>query len=171
MLLSTAWWVIALCLPQGNALPAVPEYHVPRTFGKRSEANQASPKIIVCAYLFSCSKLTNRYTQVPVVLAVVFASMLLAWGWWKRRKRTRELINQVRNTSATNTNNNNTSTRTGNAATTTQNQTPAPGNGADAPARPPRRRRRRRPSQISTKSLPAYNEQAGDEEIVLVRYG
>lgn len=31
------------------------------------------------------------------------------------------------------------------------------------------RRNRRRASQISTKSLPAYMEEAGDEEVVLVR--
>lgn len=32
------------------------------------------------------------------------------------------------------------------------------------------KRARRTPSQISTKSLPAYNEQPGDEELVLVQY-
>ncbi|CAE6525798.1 unnamed protein product [Rhizoctonia solani] len=84
--------------------------------------------------------------------------MLVALGWWKRRKRTRELIQQLQTPAANNANSTNN--------TTTQ---PTPTTGADAPARPPRRRRRRRPSQISTKSLPAYNEQAGDEEIVLVR--
>ncbi|CUA71855.1 hypothetical protein RSOLAG22IIIB_04800 [Rhizoctonia solani] len=85
--------------------------------------------------------------------------MLVAFGWWKRRKRTQELIHQLQTPAATNNNNSTT-----NATTQT-----TPSTGADAPARPPRRRRRRRQSQISTKSLPAYNEQAGDEEIVLVR--
>lgn len=144
-----AWWIVALYLPQTNALPAAPEHRISRSFGKResSGGNEASPKIIV-----------------PVVIAVVFAVMILVVGWWKRRKRTRELINQVRATPATT---NNASARTGNGTAPTQNSTPA--TGGDAAARPPRRRRRRRPSQISTKSLPAYNEQAGDEEIILMR--
>ncbi|KAH7337719.1 hypothetical protein B0J17DRAFT_663998 [Rhizoctonia solani] len=94
----------------------------------------------------------------PVVVVAVVCAMLVGFGWWKRRKRTRELIQQLQ-TPAPNNNNS-----TNNPTTQT-----TPTTGADAPARPPRRRRRRRPSQISTKSLPAYNEQAGDEEIVLVR--
>lgn len=49
------------------------------------------------------------------------------------------------------------------AATTTAAATPT----AQVAAR--RRRNRRRASQISTKSLPAYMEEAGDEEVVLVR--
>ncbi|QRW25816.1 threonyl-tRNA synthetase [Rhizoctonia solani] len=104
----------------------------------------------------------------PVVVVAVVCVMLVAFGWWKRRKRTREFIQQLQTTAAT-TNNNSTSATNNisNSNTTTTNA--APTTGADAPARPPRRRRRRRPSQISTKSLPAYNEQAGDEEIVLVR--
>lgn len=95
--------------------------------------------------------------------------MLLAFGFWRRRRRNREFINQMRNNASTA----NTTTTTTTPATTS-NANPvtisAPGTGPDAPARPARRRRRRRASQISTKSLPAYNEQAGDEEIVLVRY-
>ncbi|KAF8717291.1 serine-tRNA ligase, partial [Rhizoctonia solani] len=111
---------------------------------------------------------TAEEKGAPVVVVAVVCVMLVAFGWWKRRKRTREFIQQLQTTAAT-TNNNSTSATNNisNSNATTTN--PAPTTGADAPARPPRRRRRRRPSQISTKSLPAYNEQAGDEEIVLVR--
>lgn len=158
---------VMLQLPRGNALPVILGQRAVGVLGKRDtgSGNTASAKIIVCEHIITGLKLTD-HTQVPVVLVAVISITVLVFGCWRRRKQTRELINQVRNvgpTSATNT-----STRP-NAGNTTQ--TAAPAGGADAPARPPRRRRRRRPSQISTKSLPAYNEQAGDEEIVLVRYG
>ncbi|CAE6478449.1 unnamed protein product [Rhizoctonia solani] len=103
-------------------------------------------------------QLELAFGQNYLIVAVV-CIMLVGFGWWKRRKRTQEFISQLQTPAATNNNNS-----TNNATTQA-----APSTGADAPARPPRRRRRRRPSQISTKSLPAYNEQAGDEEIVLVR--
>ncbi|CAE6501016.1 unnamed protein product [Rhizoctonia solani] len=111
------------------------------------------------AHAATDDQLELAFGQNYLIVAVV-CIMLVALGWWKRRKRTREFISQLQTPAATNTNNN----TTNNATTQT-----TPSTGADAPARPPRRRRRRRPSQISTKSLPAYNEQAGDEEIVLVR--
>jgi hypothetical protein len=42
------------------------------------------------------------------------------------------------------------------------------GSGETRPARRPRRPRRT-PSQVSTKSLPAYNKEPGDEELVIFR--
>lgn len=42
------------------------------------------------------------------------------------------------------------------------------GSGQARPARRPRRARRT-PSQVSTKSLPAYNKEPGDEELVIFR--
>ncbi|CCO30569.1 seryl-tRNA synthetase [Rhizoctonia solani AG-1 IB] len=115
-----------------------------------------------------CCIVENYQTpEAPVVVVAVICVMFIAFGWWKRRKRTRDLIQQLQTTTATTNNNATTTTTNNNSNNATTNAAPA--TGADAPARPPRRRRRRRQSQISTKSLPAYNEQAGDEEIVLVR--
>ncbi|KAG9098919.1 Cytosolic seryl-tRNA synthetase [Ceratobasidium sp. 370] len=115
-----------------------------------------------------CCIVENYQTpEVPVVLAIVFFLMLLVVGWWRRRRRMRQAVTDIRNNSSTT----NTNTPAAPARTENSARTPitAPGTGPDAPPRPQRRRRRRRASQISTKSLPAYNEQAGDEEIVLVR--
>ncbi|KAG9092317.1 hypothetical protein FS749_015838 [Ceratobasidium sp. UAMH 11750] len=138
-----------LALPRVHALPVIDV----RALGTRdgnTGGNKASAQIIV-----------------PVVLAVVFFLMLLFVGWWRRRRRMRQAVTDIRNNSSTaNTNTPATSGRTNND---TRTPITAPGTGPDAPPRPQRRRRRRRPSQISTKSLPAYNEEAGDEEIVLVR--
>lgn len=57
--------------------------------------------------------------------------------------------------------------RAGAATTTTSGTANANGTAANPPRRS--RRPRRTPSQISTKSLPAYMEQPGDEELVLVQ--
>ncbi|KAF8607261.1 hypothetical protein BDV93DRAFT_520138 [Ceratobasidium sp. AG-I] len=140
--------LVLLYFPLGYALPTPDVQRVPRALGTGDGASKPGVKVIV-----------------PVVIAVVAFIMLLAFGWWRRRRRNHEFIAQMRNNSST--------ANTTATPATTSNANPvtisAPGTGPDAPARPARRRRRRRASQISTKSLPAYNEQAGDEEIVLVR--
>lgn len=61
------------------------------------------------------------------------------------------------------------STTTGNGSNSGR-ATPGDGNDTTTPtpARRPRRNRRT-PSQISTKSLPAYNAEPGDEEVVIYR--
>ncbi|KZT54460.1 hypothetical protein CALCODRAFT_11860 [Calocera cornea HHB12733] len=87
---------------------------------------------------------TNAVVQtwIPVALVAVLVMGLFALSWTQRG---RLFINRMRNR--------------GGAV-----ETPA------APAaRVVRPRRRRRASQVSTKSLPAYMEEPGDEELVLVR--
>ena len=56
------------------------------------------------------------------------------------------------------------------AATAATNGSTAANNGTARPARRARRTRRT-PSQISTKSLPAYMKEPGDQELVIIRYG
>ncbi|KZO99063.1 hypothetical protein CALVIDRAFT_397707 [Calocera viscosa TUFC12733] len=91
---------------------------------------------------------TNSVAQtwIPVALVIVLVMGLFALTWTQRG---RQFIARLRNREGT-----------GAAAATT---TPAPTTRAVRP------RRRRRASQISTKSLPAYMEEPGDEELVLVR--
>ncbi|EJD51999.1 hypothetical protein AURDEDRAFT_111530 [Auricularia subglabra TFB-10046 SS5] len=83
---------------------------------------------------------------VPIVV-VVLVLVLISIGTWARRRMQRELQTTPAAPAA---NANGTGTADGQTA-----------------ARQ-RRRNRRRASQISTKSLPAYMEEAGDEEVVLV---
>lgn len=54
-------------------------------------------------------------------------------------------------------------------ATTDGTTTTTTNNGSARAARRPRRNRRT-PSQISTKSLPAYMKEPGDQELVIIRY-
>ncbi|KAG8740836.1 hypothetical protein FRC10_003831 [Ceratobasidium sp. 414] len=149
MLLKTASLFALLDLLRVHALPVI-DLRALRTRDQNTSGNKPSAQIIV-----------------PVVLAVVIFLMLLFGGWWRRRRRMRQAVTDIRNNSSTT--NTTASARPARADNSARTPIPAPGTGPDAPPRPPRRRRRRRASQISTKSLPAYNEQAGDEEIVLVQ--
>ncbi|KAG8743867.1 hypothetical protein FRC12_014939, partial [Ceratobasidium sp. 428] len=155
MLLKSVWLLALIDLACVHALPAELR-RVPRALGsgkrQNSGGNQSSAKIII-----------------PIVLAVVFFLMLLIFGWWRRRRRLRQAVTASTTNARTAASSSTTPAAASRTTTSTRTPITAPGTGPDAPPRPPRRRRRRRPSQISTKSLPAYNEQAGDEEIVLVR--
>lgn len=114
---------------------------------------------------------TSVATWVPILVVVIAISLAAAASIVQRRRHGQALATalarptnpQTREVTAEQL-----AGRTATAAATTSN-TANNGNGANPPRTRRPRRTRRTPSQISTKSLPAYMADAGDQELVIYR--